>query len=64
MPKQKKITQYFDFQRMKVFQQPISIFQCGILLDKDVIIESHNEEIVLGRNGISYIKENCTFIKQ
>jgi hypothetical protein len=63
MPKQRKLLTYSDFERMRVFQQPLSIYQGGILLDENVIIESHNDDVVVSRNGERYMKSSCVFVK-
>ncbi|TVY02409.1 hypothetical protein FPZ49_31620 [Paenibacillus cremeus] len=63
MHKQRELKVHSDFERMRVFQQPLSIYQNGKLLDENVVIESHNEDIVVSRNGDRYFKSACVFIR-
>lgn len=62
MPKPRQLIEPSDFERMRVFQQPISIFLQNELIGSNVIIQTHDDEIVLCTNGERYIKENCQFI--
>lgn len=64
MPKQRQLNEPSDFERMRVFQQPISIFLQGELIAKNVIIQSHDEEIVLSTNGERFVKANCQFLSK
>jgi hypothetical protein len=64
MPKQRQLIEPSDFERMHVFQQPISIFLQGELIGENVIIQSHDEEFVLSTIGERYIKANCQFLSK
>jgi hypothetical protein len=64
MPKERQLTLSSDFERMRIFQQPISIFQDGILVDEKVIIESHNEELIVCKSGDTYLKSIYTFVRR
>lgn len=64
MPKQRQLNEHSDFERMRVFQQPISIFIQGELIGENVIIHSHDEEYVLSTIGERYIKSNCIFLSK
>jgi hypothetical protein len=62
MPKQRRLIETADFERMRVFQQPITILLYGEIIGWDnLIIQSHNDEIVLSTTGERYVKENCQF---
>lgn len=64
MPKQRQLKEPSDFERMRVFQQPISIFLQGELIGGNVIIESHDEEIVLSTIGERFVKTNCQLLSK
>jgi hypothetical protein len=64
MPKQRQLIEPSDFERMHVFQQPISIFLQGELIGENVIIQSHDEEFVLSTIGERYVKANCQFLSK
>jgi PAS domain-containing protein len=61
MPKQRLLIEPSDFERMRVFQQPISILLHGEIIGDNVIIQSHNDEFVLSTTGERYVKANCQF---
>ncbi|MDQ0899895.1 hypothetical protein [Paenibacillus sp. V4I7] len=62
MPKQRQLIEPSDFERMRVFQQPISIYLQGELIGENVIIETHDEEIVLSTVGERFVKASCQFL--
>ncbi|OAS21380.1 hypothetical protein [Paenibacillus oryzisoli] len=64
MLKQRQLNVHADFERMRVFQQPISIFLQGELVGENVIIQSHDDEYVLGTNGERFVKANCQFFNK
>jgi hypothetical protein len=64
MPKQRLLIEPSDFERMLVFQQPISIFLQGEMIGDNIIIQSHNDETVLSTTGERYIKANCQFLRR
>jgi hypothetical protein len=64
MPKQRLLKEPSDFERMRVFRQPISIFLQGEMIGENVIIQSHNDETVLSTTGEQYVKANCQFISK
>lgn len=64
MPKQRQLLVHSDFERMKVFKQPISVYLQSELIGENVVIQTHNEEIVLSTNGERYFKENCKFLSK
>ncbi|MDQ0878255.1 hypothetical protein QFZ77_006914 [Paenibacillus sp. V4I3] len=64
MPKQRQLIEPSDFERMRVFQQPISIFLQGELIGENIIIQSHDEEIVLSTSGERYVRANCQFLSK
>jgi hypothetical protein len=61
MPKQRQLIEPSDFERMRVFQQPITISLQGEIIGSNVIIQSHNEEVVLSTTNERYVKANCQF---
>jgi hypothetical protein len=61
MPKKRRLIAISDFERMRVFQQPITISLQGEIIGSNVIIQSHNDEIVLSTTGERYVKANCQF---
>ncbi|MCY9696426.1 hypothetical protein [Paenibacillus alginolyticus] len=63
MAKQKQLIESSDFERMRVFQQPISIFLQGQLLGSNVIIQAHDDEVVIDTNGEQYVKVKCQFLR-
>lgn len=62
MLKQRQLIEHSDFERMRVFQQPITIFLQGEQIGKNVIIQSHDDEIVISTTGERYVKVNCQFV--
>lgn len=64
MPKPRQLIDPSDFERMRVFQQPISIFLQGEQIGKNVIIQSHDDEIVMSNSGERYVKANCQFLSK
>jgi hypothetical protein len=54
MPKQRQIIEPSDFERMRVFQQPITISLQGEIIGQNIIIQSHNDETVLSTTGERY----------
>ncbi|SEB46314.1 hypothetical protein SAMN05443246_0498 [Paenibacillus sp. GP183] len=64
MPKQRQLLEPPDFERMRVFQQPISIFLQGELIGQNVIIQSYNDVCVLSTTGERYMKANCKFLSK
>jgi hypothetical protein len=62
MPKQRLLIEPSDFERMRVFQQPISIFLQDELIGDNVIIQFHNDEFVISTTGERYVKANCQFL--
>ena len=64
MPKQRKLIEPSDFERMRVFRQPILIFLHGEQIGENVIIQSHDDEIVVSTTGEQYVKANCEFISK
>jgi hypothetical protein len=62
MPKQRQLIEPSDFERMRVFQQPITISLQGEIIGSNVIIQSHNDETVLSTTGERYVKANCQFL--
>ncbi|MDF2645683.1 MAG: hypothetical protein K0Q73_1488 [Paenibacillus sp.] len=64
MPKQRKLVEPSDFERMRVFRQPISIFLQGEQIGENVIIQSHDNDIVVSTTGEQYVKANCEFLSK
>jgi hypothetical protein len=64
MPKQRRLIAPSDFERMRVFQQPITISLQGEIIGSNVIIKSHNVETVLSTTGERYVKANCQFLSK
>ncbi|OPH58181.1 hypothetical protein BC351_24920 [Paenibacillus ferrarius] len=64
MPKQRQLIEPSDFERMRVFQQPISVFLQGELIGEHVIIQSHDDEFVFSTHGERYVKANCEFLSK
>jgi hypothetical protein len=62
MPKQRRLIAPSDFERMRVFQKPITILLYGEIIGSNVIIQSHIDEIVLSTTGERYVKANCQFL--
>ncbi|KRF43871.1 hypothetical protein [Paenibacillus sp. Soil787] len=64
MPKQRKLVEASDFERMRVFRQPISIFIQGEQIGENVIIQSHDDELVVSTTGEKFVKANCDFLSK
>jgi hypothetical protein len=64
MPKQRQLIEASDFERMRVFRQPITISLQGEIIGSHVIIKSHNDEIGLSTTGERYVKANCQFLSK
>lgn len=64
MPKQRKLIEPSDFERMRVFRQPISIFLQGEQIGEKVIIQSHDDELVVSTTGEKFVKANCDFLSK
>jgi hypothetical protein len=62
MAKQRRLIETSDFERMRVFQQPITILLFDEIIGSNVIIQSHNDETVLSTTGERYFKANCQFL--
>lgn len=64
MAKRRQLIESSDFERMRVFQQPISIFLQGELIGENIIILSHDDEILLSTTSERYVKANCQFFSK
>lgn len=63
MPKKQQLITYADFERMCVFSQLVNVYQDEQLIDADIKIVSHDEDIVKTDNGSYYIKSSCVFVR-
>ncbi|KRF18636.1 hypothetical protein [Paenibacillus sp. Soil787] len=63
MAKQRQLIEHSDFERMRVFHQPISVFLNGELMGSNILIQSHDNEIVTDSNDEKYSKETCQFLR-
>ncbi len=61
MPKQRQLIEPSDSERMRVFQQPISIYLQGELINENVLIQTHDDEFV---SLSGYAKANCKFLSK
>lgn len=57
----KQLTTYHDFERYKNFKLPISVYQEGELLDSNIIIQSHTDDMVISTQNINYLKSTRNF---
>jgi ABC-type uncharacterized transport system ATPase subunit len=64
MVKKRQLIVHSDFERMRVFQQKVTIFLQGELIGENIIIQSHDDEFVLSTNGERYIKATCQFFNK
>lgn len=62
MTKKRQLITIHDFERMRIFTRKLDVFQEGELIDT-IIIQSHDDEVVLATNGDRFMKENCVFIR-
>ncbi|GGA02595.1 hypothetical protein GCM10008018_55920 [Paenibacillus marchantiophytorum] len=64
MPKQRQLIEPSDFERMRVFQQPISVFIHDEIIGENVRIQSHDAEFVFSTTGERYVKADCKFLSK
>ncbi len=61
MPKLRPIITHSDFERMRIFTRPVDVWQQGELLDKGIIIKSHDDDKVTSTKNEHYLKSACLF---